>query len=94
MIRTLPTPETLAVRFSATLREWLSAYEMALVIAKNREEQTPLVCHSHDYCDANMAMLEAFELFGLDPCLQDQELVELWNTAWSVAAKMEFGFRK
>lgn len=48
----------LASTFSAMLREELGA-DLAEVIRRNRDEIDPNVCHSHDFVDANMTMLEA-----------------------------------
>ena len=51
----------LAREFSATLREWLRPDELAEVVERNRAETDSYICHSHDFCDPNMAMLEAME---------------------------------
>jgi hypothetical protein len=53
------TSEQLAVEFAKVLRSWLPADEMAKVIILNQNETDKGVCHSHDFCDANTAMLEA-----------------------------------
>ena len=52
----------IANAFSAILREWLSAEEMAELNERNRgyiEANSPM-CDSHDYCDPNQAMIEAY----------------------------------
>jgi hypothetical protein len=85
------TPETLAADFSAVLRRWLTADEMAQVLALNKQEAGTNVCHSHDFCDANMAMLKAFEDLGGDLDLEDQDQVKLWNAAWDIAKASGFG---
>ena len=53
--------EILAREFSATLREWLRPDELAEVVDRNRAETDSYICHSHDFCDANMAMFQAME---------------------------------
>ena len=53
--------EILAREFSATLREWLRPDELAEVVDRNRAETDNYICHSHDFCDANMAMFQAME---------------------------------
>ena len=53
--------EILVREFSATLREWLRPDELAEVVERNRAETNSSICHSHDFCDPNMAMLEAME---------------------------------
>ncbi len=85
-----------AVAFKAVLTEWLTADEMAAVTARNRAEVNPHVCHSHDFCDANMAMDEAFrKVFGrpasdyLDAAegTLDEMPWEIWNDAWAIFAR-------
>lgn len=47
-------------------------------------------CASHDWCDANMAMFEAFENLDLDPLPDDdaerERMTDLWNAAWASAS--------
>lgn len=54
--------------------------------SQNAERSNPDVCHSHDYCDANMIMHAA----GIRACgwAEDWDLDEvsiLWNDAWELA---------
>jgi hypothetical protein len=80
--------EELAAEFSRMLRETLSTEEMAEVKARNAVEQSPDVCHSHDFCDANMVMDAAGKKLGLwsaDLDINDQSNMTLWNTAWNIA---------
>jgi hypothetical protein len=85
----MTTPAILAREFSRVLRATLDAHEVAEVIARNRIETSPSVCHSHDFCDANMVMLAAFEAHGLDATDGDTNIA-LWNAAWDLAVKNEF----
>ncbi|ABM97114.1 hypothetical protein [Methylibium petroleiphilum] len=93
----------LAMAFAAKLHEWLSPEEMAEVVARNAASTDPLVCASHDFCDANMAMAEAFEatqgreiLFPSDvesgACTQEQSDADLalFNSAWDLAKAAGF----
>lgn len=92
--------QALAHEFSRILREWLTEDEIAEVIARNkadrRRRQTaqladPAVCASHDFCDANMAMYEAFQNIAghpVDP--QNTADVSMWNKAWSMAKASGF----
>jgi len=92
--------QALAHEFSRILRKWLTEDEIAEVIARNkadrRRRQTaqladPAVCASHDFCDANMAMYEAFENIAghtVDP--QNPADVSMWNKAWSMAKASGF----
>ena len=85
--------EQLAKEFSKVLSEWLTADQMREVIARNAVEPNDQICASHDFCDANMAMLEAFERCGLgeaDP--SDDATLNLWNRVWDLAKATEFAF--
>ncbi len=87
--------EQLAREFSMKLRHYLSEHEMSQVISLNESEEDPTICHSHDFCDANEAMQDAFiKLFGrscnLNPeKIPNQDLV-LWNEAWAMAKENKF----
>ncbi len=57
----------------------------------NREEYGPNVCASHDFCDANMPMAEAFEsLFGREPDLISDTDFNIWAEAWDLAKAKGF----
>ncbi|WP_432263359.1 hypothetical protein [Cupriavidus sp. TMH.W2] len=86
--------EMLAKRFSAVLGEWLSTTELAIVVARNRACKDPLVCHSHDFCDANMAMQQAIEeiKIGDSESLVTDEQTDLMNAAWDIAKSNHFYF--
>ena len=52
-------------------------------IASNRAEPDPRVCHSHDYCDANQTMLDAFtSTLGREPDLESDADCALITAAW------------
>jgi hypothetical protein len=86
-----PTPEKLAKRFSLILREYLSPEQMKEIIRRNKEETSEGICHSHDFIDANMVMAEAFEELGMpDPDPREDEVTDLWNTAWDIAKGSKF----
>lgn len=81
----------LAVEFSKTLRIWLKPMDMVRVVERNNDDGDPRVCHSHDFCDANMAMGAAFEnVFGR-PWNDESDMDEaIWAFAWDVAKECEF----
>lgn len=98
-----PTAEQLAIQFSTILKEWLTLEQMQQIVSRNKETQltNPGVCATHDFCDANMAMNEAFEkvmgrefTFNSDeePELEEQAENDsnLFNEAWSIAKKNNF----
>ena len=82
--------DALSRKFSSILMEWLGKETMDDVVKVNAERNDN-TCASHDHTDANMAMLEAFEvLFGRANDLQDDGDTDLWNAAWDKAKKQGF----
>lgn len=81
-----------ADEFVRILRKWLTADEFAEM--RRRNVQSPRgTCASHDFCDANMAMLEAVQTVlklpknqRAAPYLLDDWFVNLWSDAWDKAA--------
>jgi len=56
----------------------------------NAVESNPAICHSHDFCDANMSMLEAFQyVMDRTARLSDQADIDMINAAWE-HAKAEY----
>lgn len=84
--------QVLAREFSAALRALLSADQMQMVIERNAEETNPRICHSHDFCDANVVLLEVFLSHGMDPA--DEGGMErwggLWDATWNLAKAQKF----
>jgi hypothetical protein len=85
----------LAGAFTDVLQDWLSPPELEAMRVANRRFRGTSTCASHDYCDANMAMLDAFQsTFGAEPRIADQPDggqgpdIALWNAAWSLASKV------
>jgi hypothetical protein len=94
-----PTPQQLAKEFSRVLRRWLKPAQMESVIHRNRGEAAACrrekrafnICASHDFCDANMAMAEAYQnLTNREMDTQSDEVVALWNASWDIAKLSEF----
>jgi hypothetical protein len=88
----LPTVEAVASKFSELLRKELGADKMATVLERNSAETSEGVCHSHDFCDANVIMCEAFSELGVseDAAIYDDRVAKLWNAAWDMAVKNGF----
>lgn len=84
-----------AVGFTKVLRSWLTAQEMELVV-QDASESPYSGCASHDFCDANMAMAQAFkDVFGRPPEFEPETheadvCTALWNSAWDLARKGGF----
>lgn len=69
-----------AAAFVRILRKWLTPEEFAEMQARNSAEKLAGVCHSHDFCDANMAMHAAIgEPEDIDAAL------DRMNAAWNAA---------
>lgn len=73
---------------SADLSEHLEEIDR---INRERNDDT---CATHDYCDANMLMLDAFELihepfFGEDGHSSEAHM-RLWGEAWGIAKRTGF----
>jgi hypothetical protein len=88
-------PSAIADRFVEVLRSWLAPEEFAEM--KRRNESEPeyadgRACASQDFCDANMAMQEAFESVMGRICDGDNEVdCMVWNTAWELARMRALG---
>ncbi|GIL13717.1 MAG: hypothetical protein BroJett038_24370 [Chloroflexota bacterium] len=96
----LPDEAALAMEFCRILGETLNAEQIAEVVRRNAEEVDSNVCHSHDFCDANVVMHAAFGSFGVDPMASGEndegmsdEVIALWNAAWDMAKFAEFSAR-
>jgi len=75
----------------------LTEEELALVRERNRAETSAGVCHTQDFCDANMLMHAAFVKCGLAKDEAEaigEEMHPLWNAAWDLAFKAEFHAEK
>lgn len=89
-----------AIRFSANLRKAIGEGNLETVIRRNTEEpEGSGVCHSHDFCDANIFMSAAFcEMLGADDPDDDgfllvmgsKSMVRAWNDAWAMARRYDF----
>ena len=94
------TPPELAKCFSVVLREWLTDSDISRINAANAASgYDALVCASHDYCDANMAMLEAVSnatgigVDDIDVDVSDARFCEVLNEAWAIAKRADFDAR-
>src|SRR5664279_2766740 len=56
--------QRVAIEFCKVLHQWLTADEMTEVVKRNKTYHEG-ICATHDSCDANMAMYEAFSNLGL-----------------------------
>lgn len=85
------TIEEIAAEFSKIVREWIGTINLEKVITKNKTAEYKNACAIHDYCDANMAMLEAFEnQTGMELNLDDPIHQAMVNEAWEIARIKDF----
>lgn len=83
-MNTLPTPEQLAVTFTACLAEALDDIKLRRIRLRNAVERDRSTCHSHDECDANEIMARALARNGLGEDAFHEHL-HLVNEAWRIA---------
>jgi hypothetical protein len=88
---TLPDAETLATEFTIVIREWLNPATLATIDSRNAAELDPHICHSHDFCDPNQAMIDAFARFNVELDPHNEEHVNLMDEAWDIAKRIRFG---
>lgn len=91
----------LSDEFSRLIVEAFTADQLAETIAKNHTAEYAGLCATHDYCDANMVMDEAFiNIIGRDYIFFDDEHPEteeqnkqdvaLENAAWGLSKSKDF----
>lgn len=88
------TNEQVAKEFSRVLKTWLSVDEMAQIVELTKKETDPMICHTGDYCDSNMAMHAAMVNLGVlaadDESDFDEPFMKLFNDSWDLAKKNLF----
>lgn len=81
----------IADKFSKNLIDSLDDHEIQSIIQLNNTEHYSTCCATHNYCDANMPMSDAFEeVVGREINLQSEEDIMLWNMAWKRARDNDF----
>jgi hypothetical protein len=81
-----------AKQFSVVLNQWIpeKLYEINL---RNKEQSyiDHGCCATHDFCDPNQAIIDAFvSVFGREPDTQNHKDNLLIDNAWTVAKTAEF----
>lgn len=76
----------IAAKFSQLLADHLTREQHAEMINRNFTSGYAGACASHDFCDANEVMAEAFQtVTGREPDPADDADATVWNAAWSAA---------
>lgn len=88
----LPTAKALADEFAARLYLYIGRVQFEEVLRRNPTYGE--ACASHDFCDANEAMLEAFQELipdvDAEAIMASDEMTALWNEAWAIAKASAF----
>lgn len=84
--------ERLAREFARRLREEIGEVGMVEVVSRNKAEQNPAICHSHDLVDSNQTMLDAWEVVaGSVPRIPLKGVeAQVWDDAWGMAKYNDF----
>lgn len=80
--------EIIGDKFAELLRAHLPPEDFHEMRERNaaRAAGAPPVGHSHDFCDANAVMLDAYAALGLaEPDCRSRAQASLLNSAWSCA---------
>lgn len=88
----LPDPEKLSQVFTRILTDWLGVEKLAQVVALNGTPEYSGCCASHDFCDSNQAIIDAWnELSAVEIDSGSTEHAYLLNKAWDMAKANSFG---
>lgn len=80
----------LANAFSGVLNQWIPE-KLFEVNLRNKEASYVGCCATHDFCDPNQAMIDAFtSVFGREPSAKNQKDNLLINNAWNIAKDSQF----
>lgn len=74
--------------FGSILRDWFTPEERKEILRLNEAEPNKSICHSHDFCDPNQAMLDACELLDIKLEVNDDRFSRLVNAAWPIGIAM------
>lgn len=88
--------EDLSREFSKAINEWLSKEEIDEVNIRN-EEHLKLndgICATHDFCDANMAMVQALNDLDIIWEMNDEVQGKIIDQAWVLSKKNKFSITK
>ena len=89
------TEQALAKAFDVQLRLDIGAFNYAEVRRRNLRPDYACACASHDFCDANMTMLDAYQRvtgWEFPECDEQAESdMDTWNRAWQAWREMTGG---
>lgn len=83
-------PQMLADEFTQRVRDFLPPEQMQEIVKRNLSNN-PSVCATHDFCDANELMAQAFvQVMGRESNPSSSVDAELWGAAWALAKNAGF----
>lgn len=86
---TKDTHTSIATHFVDHLAAYVGEDAMREIAKRNAEEREPMVCHTHDFADANVFMDAAFKAHGVqgdgEHGLSMVDNAQDWNAAWAIA---------
>ena len=92
----LPTVEDLCETFRAIITDWFPENIRREIDASTaeyrRDRNLSKCCATHNYCDANEAMMDAWEALSdveIDGACEAQAII--WGAAWDMAVARGFG---
>jgi len=78
--------KALAIEFSHQLQLDVGTKNLLKIIIRNSKEPNKNICHSHDFCDANVCMSNACDWNKIDFTVE----IDLVNAAWDMARANNF----
>lgn len=83
------TTQAISIQFIHSLKAVIPEQELEVLRERNRQRTSPGVCHTHDFCDANEVMAQAFHAV-VGRSFDSEIDGALWEQAWSIASQKEF----
>jgi hypothetical protein len=80
----------IANEFASILLENVGEENLREINRRNAAEKNSDICHSHDFCDANICMHDAFVSLAYNPMFDEENIVKAWVKAWNLAKKNRF----
>ena len=85
----LPSVVQVCLAFITEIKKSLSANQIAEVVSRNKDYEEG-ICASHDFCDANQCMLDAWKRLGHPMNFQAENQMGITDQAWTLARKGKF----
>lgn len=81
----------LSAKFTEILNQWLTKKELNEIRKRNKQPDYETCCATHDFCDPNEAMAEAWvTVFGKEGDWRKDRTMNIINKAWVMSKQKEF----